>query len=247
MELAGSVWFTTEKVIAGWNEVKDAVAADSADAISHAIWAWGDVLPEWMGARFTKSKKLRDAFPMQPTNAVTLVEKLNKISDYELLDAYEWLCNVAHPSLGGTMLYSATRMEGPLDTYGVTYTSDRLVRTSESDSAQSEAGDVRKAITGGGMAAFDSLVIAVRHAEMVVDDICLTAEIANRTVFNHYRLHQTPDRNQVCPCGSGQKAKRCDHSWGATAKRLPDRLVDPVELDSMYVRAEAMRANLFRL
>jgi SEC-C motif len=47
-----------------------------------------------------------------------------------------------------------------------------------------------------------------------IDDFGLTTGVGYSSRLDYWRRHDKPQRNALCPCGSGRKFKNCIHDWG---------------------------------
>jgi uncharacterized protein YecA (UPF0149 family) len=54
-----------------------------------------------------------------------------------------------------------------------------------------------------------------------IDDIALTTGAPLLSRESYWRRVIHANRNDPCPCRSGQKAKRCRHTWGDPAPSFP--------------------------
>jgi len=99
---------------------------------------------------------------------------------------YDWLCSVAHPSFGEAF-----------------------------DDDESVDATIRSYIDQACTTSLEIFIDVFQRATHLVDDIALTTNAPRLARFSYWRQLRPTERNDLCPCRSGQKTKSCDHSWGS--------------------------------
>jgi uncharacterized protein YecA (UPF0149 family) len=82
------------------------------------------------------------------------------------------------------------------------------------DGSTTEPDVAQAAATAAAAAAHEFVRTAPVYSRLVFD-YGLTTGVAFAPLPAYYgHVSHRPARNDLCPCGSGQKYKRCSHAWG---------------------------------
>jgi hypothetical protein len=160
-------------------------------------------------------------------NILNYIEKLSEgVKGYDVPTIYEWLCDAVHPSFGSMSAFTIER--GMHDSK--THIIEVYARKPLSQGKSAVRADVAQASADAMAIANTCLLDDLSRIRWILDDIGLTSGVA----FGHTKgaellepvarigaLDQ-PDRNQLCPCGSGKKFKKCVHEWGMPGTPPPN-------------------------
>ncbi|MEX3647619.1 YecA family protein [Mycolicibacterium porcinum] len=162
---------------------------------------------------------------VQSKNVMTYMRKLDKReTTSDVMDIYEWLCDAVHPSFGSASTYIAASLRDNARTHVFERYERHPLETLVTMSRGLHPRVAQKAA--------DAIIMATRilsedlvRARWVVEDLCLTADVAKALKLKATLAHSRPGRNATCPCGSGRKFKRCVHRWGEVGiPRLSDHM-----------------------
>lgn len=156
---------------------------------------------------------------LRSPNVLSYIEKIsNEMPNANILGIYDWLCDAVHPSFGSTESFTIERGMHDSKTHFV----EVYARKPFSRGHAAIRHDVACA-SGDAIAAVAALLPPdLALLRWLLDDIGLTSGVA----FGHptaidFRVPvarigslRSPERNEVCPCGSGKKFKKCTHTWG---------------------------------
>jgi hypothetical protein len=163
-------------------------------------------------SRIGQSKK--EPGQVQSKNVMTYMQKLHKRETAtDVMGTYEWLCDAVHPSFGSASTYIAASLRDNAGTHVYERYERHPLETLVTMSRGLHPRVAQKAA--------DAIVLATHvlcedlaRARWVIEDLCLTADIAKALKLKVTLAHSKPERNAACPCGSGRKFKRCVHRWG---------------------------------
>jgi hypothetical protein len=159
-------------------------------------------------------------------NVLTYIQKLSRREPaIDVMDTYEWLCDAVHPSFGSATTYIAASLRDSANTHILERYERHPLNTLVTMSRGLHPHVAENAA--------DAVVLAsailcedLAGARWVVEDLCLTADIAKALKLRTKLAHPRPQRNARCPCGSGRKFKRCVHQWGESGMPLGSADVD---------------------
>lgn len=163
---------------------------------------------------------------VQSKNVLTYMQKLGRRETAaDVMEIYEWLCDAVHPSFGSASTYIAAAFRDKAKTHVL----ERYERNPLETLVTISMGLHPRVAEN----AADAIILASRilcedlsRARWVVEDLCLTADIAKALKLKATLAHPRPERNAKCPCGSGRKFKRCVHQWGESGMPLGSAKVD---------------------
>lgn len=151
---------------------------------------------------------------VQSKNVLTYMRKLGKReAAADVMETYEWLCDAVHPSYGSASTYIAAAFRDNAKTH--------ILERYERNPLETLVTISRGLHPRVAENAADAIILASRilyedllRARWVVEDLCLTADIAKALKLKATLARSRPERNAPCPCHSGRKFKRCVHRWG---------------------------------
>lgn len=218
VETAAAFWNTGRRAAALWNAAKD--DPSDAGAADRAYFELRTLLfPELQQGRFDSRYPEGKAFgQIAPTNAITHVKHLSKVMSYDLYRDYEWLCNVVHPSVGARVVYFGT----PQTHESRAFTQIGVVHERARSSAL-----IREVIADAAVSAVKVLAVSMDAMLRILDDVCLTVNVADLGGPDSWRVLRVSSRNDPCPCRSGRKAKLCHHDWTSPAPEFPSAFILP--------------------
>jgi hypothetical protein len=229
METAAASWHDAHRLRDCWNDAKSIEPAMGTGG----VWAaWRPLVSLLWEIQY--GAKFDDRVPdlkrtwgrVQRVNVLSQLDKLAKVtSGCSLTEAYQWLCNTVHPSVGGTLAFSSPGMGHRTDTHHLNWFAPFPTSIVEPSHGGRESAErtVHMAIVEGATAAV-SIVLETLDASLhVVDDVCLTTDVGRVSGFDNWRRLERPARNERCPCRSGKKGKSCIHRWAMPAPELPER------------------------
>jgi hypothetical protein len=220
LESAASFWGDAKRVHGLWSEAK-AEVGEAGHAAETWVKLWHELEVITDGSKFSDRAAEAKATwgKFQRRNVLTEIQSLNKVTDVDVEDIYEWLCNVVHPSVGTMVLHSDLWFNHVSGSFR-----KRLTRRKTLADAMSTSSDRSAvlAIAEGGTVALEVVTLALDGVLRVLDDVGLTCRVADYSKFASWRLLRVPEqRNQPCPCRSGRKTKACSHSWTTPAPEMP--------------------------
>jgi hypothetical protein len=153
-------------------------------------------------------------------NVMTYMQKLAKReAEFDVMGTYEWLCDAVHPSFGSTTTYLAAAFRDEAKTHVLERYERHPLETLVTKSRGLEPRVAQRSA--------DAVILATQllgrdlvRTRWVIEDICLTADIAKALKLDAPLASGRPERNAQCPCGSGRKFKRCIHRWGEAGTPL---------------------------
>ena len=223
VETAAACWVDGTKVVAAWDDIKRAgTPVTDSDAFARRSRMMKILNEVSWGAKFDdRAPDLKRLWnKVERSNVLGQVEKLAKVAGSQLQDDYQWLCNTVHPSIGNTFAFSAPPFIHRTKTHVVTWFAGRPIHVQDGRESFAEQ-TVQTATARGAGRAIAVLRTSLEAALRTIDDIGLTTEAPRLSRESYWRRVTQPDRNELCPCRSGQKAKRCRHSWGEPAPPFP--------------------------
>ncbi|WJR32504.1 SEC-C metal-binding domain-containing protein [Mycobacteroides immunogenum] len=157
---------------------------------------------------------------VQSKNVLTYIQKLSRRETAtDVMDTYEWLCDAVHPSFGSASTYIAASLRDNANTH-VFERYERHPLNTLVTMSQGLHPHVAQNAADAVVLASAILCEDLAEARWVVEDLCLTADIAKALKLKATLAHPMPERNARCPCGSGRKFKRCVHRWGESGMPL---------------------------
>ena len=216
-----------QRLVKAWAELKASDPADRQADPWHARRSLVELFTEISyGSKFTKAApKLKEDWTdrVSRKNVLTQLKHfVKRTPGVDLAADYEWLCNVVHPSVGTTFVFSSPPFMHETNTH-----SDRLwsaIPTHVVDLASGETsgpGLVQEVIARSAAVALGAALEVSQASLRVVDDIALTSSAGELYRRPTFRSVTAPGRNDECPCGSGLKWKRCIHEWGRESPEMP--------------------------
>lgn len=156
------------------------------------------------------------------TNVLTLLTKFIEryANDDSLWESYDWLCDAVHPSFGSHFSYWVAYGHGR-GTSTVIWNMERELSFDPQPGADFE-NPVRNAVLRTLRTSVNQLVVQSARLRWFVFDLGLTSEASTATIDRYWGSTEPLGRNELCPCGSGLRSKRCVHTWGAAARGLPE-------------------------
>jgi hypothetical protein len=172
----------------------------------------------------------RDQTHREPGSIVGTVRELSKAitvdgEGHVLMESYELLCNIVHPSMGGFRLYSSPELMDQTRMFSLVRFGRRRGRVRYSKAEVPDVdiltafGHFTRAIS---QAAVVSAIITMRLIETltaVADDIAITADVERLTLHKSWR-YPTSTQNGLCGCLLGVQ-DQCNHEWGADGPGVP--------------------------
>lgn len=181
-----------------------------------------------------------------PRSLVDLVRSLSKRSttrgsSTSLINDYELLCNVVHPSMGGFRLYSSPELSDSTQLFSYTEVGRKkgVSRYSDRDVSATEAtpfGMFATSICTSAIAGVQIYVDILAWLVAIADDIALTTDVEKYTLHRSWRYPET-GINTVCQCGWGRLGD-CHHEWGCNGPVMPESF----EVSVNHVRAVRRKA-----
>jgi hypothetical protein len=223
VETAAACWVDGGKLVAAWDDIKragtpltdqDAMRRRSRmmDVLNEVIWGarFDERVPELnqLWGRFKRS------------NVLGQVEKLGKAAGGDLQADYQWLCNTVHPSIGNTFVFCAPPFVHDTGTHMIQWFAGRAIHVERGGVIHVER-TVQIATARAAARALTVLRRVLDDALRAIDDVALTTGAPAITRETYWRNIIRPERNELCPCRSGRKAKRCPHEWGDAAPTFP--------------------------
>jgi hypothetical protein len=225
VETAAACWVDGAKLIAAWSDIKEAgTPVTDQDAFGRRSRMMKILNEVSWGAKFDeRAPELKRLWnKVERSNVLGQVEKLAKVAGVELQEDYQWLCNTVHPSIGNTFAFSAPPFIHRTHTHVVTWFAGRPIHVEDGRTTVAEDTVERSTARGAARA------LAVLHASLdaalnAIDDVALTTGAAKLARESYWRMVVPAERNDLCPCRSGRKAKHCRHDWGDAAPTFPAR------------------------
>ncbi len=217
--LEGSAYLAIElpEVFRLWDSVKSE-GHPRADAVNTFL---SELLKRTMTAHYStkllqdKKRKGEEKSFLESRSAQTYIEKLGRRDKDSHADAiYAFLCDAIHPSFGSAMTYCTLFETDVLQSHRVErYYRRPLPHILSADNTFPPY--IAEAVAEAIILAARLLNRDLPALRWLVDDVYLTAELQpppDELIFP-WTINK-PERNSLCPCGSGRKFKRCVHRWG---------------------------------
>lgn len=186
------------------------------------------------GSKFTDAApEMKEAWTdrVSRRNVLTQLAKYaRRVEGVDVATDYEWLCNVVHPSIGTTYVYSSEPFMHATKTHMDRLWTERPTMVIGRQGA-TDPGHVETTVARSATTALANAVKVARSTLRVVDDIALTTDAPSLYRRPQFRGIHPAQRNEPCPCGSGLKSKRCPHLWGQPAPDLPERFDATLDSD----------------
>jgi hypothetical protein len=136
-------------------------------------------------------------------NVLTFLKKAAKTHDYsQLVQIYDTLSDAVHPSMGANAVFW-TKQDGLQDPAQLHW---HLARRAARWSPAPQA------IAKGLVWSLQRLLNDLAHFREASNDSCLSAKISHLEGLNYFGFIPNPNPYAQCPCGSGKKAKFCQHA-----------------------------------
>lgn len=226
VETAAAFWVDGHKIISAWDDIKRAGSPQAdADAFARRTRMMVALNEVSWGAKFdNRAPRLNEMWGrVQRSNVLGQVEKLAKATAPDFEEDYQWLCNTVHPSLGNTFVFSAPPLAHDTRTHVLTWFAGRPIHIERGTQKYVEQ-TIQGATTRAATRAMNILRVTMDAALRSVDDVGLTTNAPLVAGEPYWRRLRRPSRNELCPCRSGLKAKRCRHAWGDSAPEFPTDL-----------------------
>jgi hypothetical protein len=228
VETAAAFWVDGRKVIEAWDEIKRAGSPASDEEAFGRRSRLMRVLNEltW-GAKFDeRAPELKRLWGrVSRSNVLGQVEKLGRATSGDLQADYQWLCNTVHPSIGNTFAFSAPPLVHRTRTHWITGFAGRPIHVEDGHEVHAEL-TVQTATARGAAVAVRVLWRCLDAMLRTIDDLALTTNAPAIARESYWRNLTTPGRNELCPCRSGRKVKRCLHQWGDSSPGFPSDFDD---------------------
>jgi hypothetical protein len=129
IETAATVWVDIRTLHEKWSQTKRDCAANGPSLthwqelklqIHKMLWGgkFDSKVPDW-------EKAMKH---VQRTHVQTQIDKLAKVTKSPLQRDYQWLCNVVHPSMGGTLAFASPLIGHDSNTHSFQYVHERPLR-----------------------------------------------------------------------------------------------------------------------
>ena len=176
----------------------------------------------WGGKFDNRAPDLADAWGgIQRTNVLTQIEKLTRATDPLLHADYQVLCNVVHPSVGGTLSFSSVFFLHETSAYAWNLFTHFSTSVRQGEIVTIQAM-VQESLVRTAVIAVAILVGTLDDALRLVDDVGLTTGAPALATRDYWRKIVPMGRNEPCPCRSGLKVKKCSHRWENPAPGIVD-------------------------
>ena len=223
LETAAAFWADSRKLSKLWRDVK-AETAEQGPKFKH----WHDLtmhiwLSMW-GAKFdNKVPDLAEMYKSLPrTNVLGLIEKLQRATSDAVQRDYQWLCNVAHPSVGGMLAFAAPMMAHNTGTCGFQWVAPFATHIAGGGQTLAET-TIDEAVARSATLAVTVLLETLDVTLRIIDDVALTTGAPTMASFSYWRMVSQKSRNALCPCRSGRKVKNCAHGWAEEPPQVVKR------------------------
>ncbi|MEV7008903.1 hypothetical protein [Streptosporangium sp. NPDC051022] len=223
IETAAAHWVDGRKLVAAWDAMKSAGhPLTDADAFKRRGTLMAILNEVIFGAKFdNRAPELQRLWGrFQRSNVLGQVEKLAKVTSGDLQSAYQWLCNTVHPSIGNSFAFSAPPLVHDTRTHMMTWFAGRPIHIKNGRENHAER-TVQAATAEGATIALKVLRNCLDASLRMIDDVALTTGAPDVANEQYWRNIRPVDRNKICPCRSGLKAKRCPHKWGDYTPSFP--------------------------
>ena len=205
------------KVASRWDALKTATTltdtqsgfgerVELLETLMSSVWGgrFDDKAPAWQGTMFGQLSR---------TNVLSAVDKLARPLGPTWQEDFQLLCNVVHPSVGNFLGFALPIVEHESSSHILLGVSGKSTAIETSEGPQHQ---VAVPLAVGRTIARSShvLLVAVRDALRVLDDVALTTRAGKLSVHTYWRAIRVADRQALCPCRSGERAYRCRHAFG---------------------------------
>jgi hypothetical protein len=221
LETAAAFWCDARELAVIWSRVKQTATPNSALANYRdlAAWLWST---QYAG-KFDKGLADLAKTWVVRTNVIGQVDKLSKaIPHRQVQDSYQYLCNTVHPSIGATFAMSSTMLTHRTGTHAYIWYAPKPIRHDDGGVEIAETM-IPEAIVRSAVTAVRVLAKTLDESLRVVDDIALTTRAPRMAAFSYWRNVDVTTPKQLCPCRSGQLARKCPHHWGDPAPTICEK------------------------
>jgi SEC-C motif len=216
--LEGALGFLAEAdaIATAWAEMKrqgapelleaKRAAAEVATRVAEAQWGT-QVAPE---------------APLRRPRVMTLMERGAEVAGLNLdsiKEHYRWLSDAVHPSFASQTVFTAELLQHTSGMQAVTVLRRHLPNIPPDHDYEPL---VALAAVDAATVALEELARGLPAFQAVADDYGLTTGACFASRLEYWRCFKRPERNDMCPCGSGRKYKSCIHDWGQPAPRVGD-------------------------
>ena len=174
--------------------------------------------------------KFRDQATSSPQEPITsLVRKLSTAvsissDDGTLIQDYDLLSNVVHPSLGGFRLYSSADLSDHTSMFSYTQIGRGLERTRHRNGNNEDAdvttfGHFAHSICRSALVGSQMYLSVLGWMLAIADDIALTAGVEELTLHKTWR-YPINAKNERCSCEWGRR-NACVHLWDHEGPSIP--------------------------
>jgi hypothetical protein len=229
IETAAAAWVDGRRLMGAWDGIKRAGSMQTDRESFAKRGQMVAILDEVMyGSKFDhRVPSEKEVWGrLQRSNVLGQIDKLAAAADTNLQADYQWLCNTVHPSIGNAFIFSAPPFLHETGTHIIMWFAGRSSEIRGADGRTTAERRVQTAIARGSTIALRALALTLDAALRGIDDLALTTGAAATARPSYWRKLTRPHRNDLCPCRSGLKGKRCRHEWGDPSPSIPTRLDD---------------------
>ena len=200
LETAAAFWTDSRTLSELWGAVK-AETAEEGPKLKH----WHDLMMQiWRmtwGAKFEdKVPDLAKTYTLPRTNVLGLIEKLQRATTDTVQRDYQWLCNVAHPSIGGMLAFATPMMAHDTRTHAFQFVAPFTAHMEDSGGIIHAETTINEAVARSATLAVTVLLDTLDAALRIIDDVALTTGAPTMASFRYWHMVSQKARNALCDC-----------------------------------------------